>query len=102
MKTYPHSILYPDDLGNDTEPAVEEVEEIAEDIGGAVEDAANDALPESTEEEKKIVPLMVMKENGEVEEIPGMFAEITGTVEVPNDEPMTIDTVAKADSEPET
>ena len=45
---------------------------------------------------------MVMKENGEVEEIPGMFAEITGTVEVPNDEPMTIDTVAKADSEPET
>ena len=102
MKTYPHSILYPDDLGNDTEPAVEEVEEIAEDIGGKVEDAANDALPESTEEGKKIVPLMVMKENGEVEEVPGMFAEITGTVEVPNDEPMTIDTVAKADSEPET
>lgn len=68
-----------------------------------VEPSAADKVEFSKTEQPDLRAVAYQDENGEIHEIPGMFAEVTGSVEVetPEDD-MTIDVVSKTESEPET
>ena len=68
-----------------------------------VEPSAADKVEFSKTEQPDLRAVAYQDENGEIHEIPGMFAEVTGCgeVETPEDD-MTIDVVSKTESEPET
>ena len=68
-----------------------------------VEPSVADKVEFSKTEQPDLRAVAYQDENGEIHEIPGMFAEVTGSVEVETpDDDMTIDVVSKTESEPET
>ena len=124
MTTIPHSIKYPEDIpdvkneetseeATKEEPEEEDETSIVEDSSDYEEEDETAPVEEAVEsEEEDDSPLIVndpdvhalayQDESGEIHELPGMYAKVTGSVVVDDDDDMVIDTVKKADSEPET
>ena len=68
-----------------------------------MEPSAADKVEFSKTEQPDLRAVAYQDENGEIHEIPGMFAEVTGSVEMDTpDDDMMIDVVSKTESEPET